>query len=313
MSAIRLARGYTRRAKIIKFSGCYHGHSDALLADAGSGVATLGLPSSPGVTGAATADTIVLPYNNIAAIEDIFAQFGDEIACVITEASPGNMGTVPPLPGYQRRPAPGHRRARRVTDLRRGDDRFSGEPIRLVRRGSRRRRPVHLRQGDERRSTRRGVRRPGRGDGAAGPARPRVPGGHAVRQSRRDGRRARHAAGRRRRRLRPARRERRPPERPVLRGIDGSRCGPSGSAGGKHAQRVLHRPARSPTSRRRGPPRRGASPPSSTRLLDAGIYPPPSAFETWFVSTALDDEAFDRIAAALPGAARAAAEARQPA
>ncbi|MFL6062091.1 MAG: glutamate-1-semialdehyde 2,1-aminomutase [Marmoricola sp.] len=100
MSAIRLARGFTGRDLVVKFAGCYHGHVDSLLASAGSGLATLGVSTIPGVPESSAHQTIVLPYNDRAAVEAAFAEHGDAIACLITEASPGNMGVVPPEPGF---------------------------------------------------------------------------------------------------------------------------------------------------------------------------------------------------------------------
>lgn len=100
MSAIRVARAFTRRAKIVKFAGCYHGHADALLVQAGSGVATLGLPDSPGVTPGAVADTIVVPFNALDEVGEAFRRWPEEIAAVIVEPVVGNMGVVAPRPGF---------------------------------------------------------------------------------------------------------------------------------------------------------------------------------------------------------------------
>jgi len=100
MSALRLARAYTGRDKIIKFAGCYHGHADSLLAEAGSGAAALGIPGSAGVTKGAAADTLVLPYNDIGVFRKTMEQYGERIACVIVEPAAGNMGTVPGDPAF---------------------------------------------------------------------------------------------------------------------------------------------------------------------------------------------------------------------
>ena len=100
MSAIRLARGYTGRDKIIKFEGCYHGHSDSLLVKAGSGALTLGVPSSPGVPNCLADHTITLSYNDIEQVAKVFSEIGDQIACIIVEPVVGNMNCVPPIPGF---------------------------------------------------------------------------------------------------------------------------------------------------------------------------------------------------------------------
>lgn len=100
MSALRLARGYTGRNKIVKFEGSYHGHGDSLLIKAGSGVATLGLPDSPGVPKGVAENTIAVPYNDLEAVKQAFEKYGEDIACVIVEPVAGNMGVVPPVPGF---------------------------------------------------------------------------------------------------------------------------------------------------------------------------------------------------------------------
>jgi glutamate-1-semialdehyde 2,1-aminomutase len=100
MSAIRLARGYTGRDKIVKFEGCYHGHSDSLLVKAGSGMLTLGVPSSPGVPASLAEHTVTLPYNDSAAVRESFSHIGGQVACVIVEPVAGNMNCIPPVPGF---------------------------------------------------------------------------------------------------------------------------------------------------------------------------------------------------------------------
>jgi glutamate-1-semialdehyde 2,1-aminomutase len=312
MTAIRLARGATGRDLVVKFAGCYHGHADALLAEAGSGVATLSLPGSAGVTAATAAQTLVLPYNDLDALDAVFASDGDRIACVITEAAPANMGVVPPAPGFNAALA-------RLTSTHGAllvwDEVLTGFRVgpagywglagaaegwvpdlltfgKVVGGGL----PVAAVAGSAELLANLAPLGPVYQAGTLSGNPVATAAGLATLQACDDAVYARLDA--------------------VAAALSGAVSAALSDAGVvHHVQRAgnLFSTSFGPTPVTDYATARAQEayryPPFFHALLEAGVYPPPSAYEAWFVSAAHDDAAVDRVLAALPAAARAAASA----
>ncbi|MGH3706549.1 MAG: glutamate-1-semialdehyde 2,1-aminomutase [Pseudonocardiaceae bacterium] len=309
MSAVRLARGATGRRAVVKFAGHYHGHVDALLVAAGSGVATFGLPSSPGVT---AADTIVAPYNDLDDLRAVFVERGTEIACVIAEAAAGNMGVVPPDPGFN---AALRALCHEYGALLVLDEVMTGFRVSAAGWFGLEHVPADLYTFGKVMSG--GLPAAAFG-GSAELMSHLAPAGPVYQAGTLSGNPVAVAAGLAT--LRAA-------DQHIYAQLDAAATRLAGLLTDTlDAQSVPHvvQTAGSLLSvmfTSTGPVRDYAGvqatetwrfPAFFHALLDHGVYAPPSAFESWFVSAALDDEAFEVLAAALPHAARAAAHARQP-